>query len=653
MTRARRRNRAYSTDYGETTDDYDDADNDDKFDENDVEHCDYCHRIGHNPSKCWQRQKDYKYWMTKIKTLGGDQLAFAPSEFCSDTKIVKEACKRWGLAIKYACPELQEDFEIARVACKQNPLALKQVSSYLQSNKSFVLQVVNTNGLALKYACKDLQNDKKVVIEACREDGLAIQYATDKLREDKTVVLEALRGDGLALQYVPRKFRDFHKYVLAAVKQNGSALQLASKSLQGNKKIVLAACSQNGWAISYAAPKLQNDRDVLLVACGQNGMVLANVDSEKYRSDKEIVISAASSNPDALKFALGGLNQDPDCLKASGIWDADYGKDSTTRTCPSSPSSPLSQSSTQTQTLQKRKIVLSTRFALNDCSNSKATQFAVLLKQNPYIQDRFYVYSPNAFEKHTCDVKWTRFSWPCRGTYETCQKPDNLKMGVPVPDCCWRYSYRYQLKEAKRTGGIMIQLVEVGGNSKFCDTEGKPRSLGAGQAIENEMAHDLGVKIFRVYAPIQNRGHPQFEREVEFNYEDIQKVVFGIKQWYRNDCRDMNESETKCVRSRMQRDGSCHSSSSLLSDTHSTASSSRKSPQSSSRRKSNARVSELSFPSKSLHRATTNSPTGRREPLLSDFLLASDSKLSSQQNDKRNNRRRQRRRNTRKNRVHS
>ena len=103
----------------------------------------------------------------------------------------------------------------------------------------------------------------------------------------------------------------------------------------------------------------------------------------------------------------------------------------------------------------------------------------------------------------------------------------------------------------------MIQLVEVGSaNSKFGDTHGRPRQLGAGQTIEREMAMDLGVKIFKVYAPIRNRGNPQFEREVDFTMGDIKRVVHQIKEWYEGGCTDKKECTVGMVRSRMERDGS-------------------------------------------------------------------------------------------------
>ena len=153
---------------------------------------------------------------------------------------------------------------------------------------------------------------------------------------------------------------------------------------------------------------------------------------------------AVSNNPDSLQYALGGLNQDRDLLVKAGIWDHDY--------------RPYDPAMTG-----KLLIVLSTKYSLDEMSNTTATQFTVLLKENKFFDDLFSIYSPNAFNKSTCDPRWTRLKWPCRGTYEICMKPPTLKFGKPSDESCWRYSFRYHLEQAKRTNGFMVQVVELSG----------------------------------------------------------------------------------------------------------------------------------------------------------------------------------------------
>jgi hypothetical protein len=87
--------------------------------------------------------------------------------------------------------------------------------------------------------------------------------------------------------------------------------------------------------------------------------------------------------PNHYLVELWGLSQDRDCLIAAKVWDNSH-EPATKHT--------------------RLKMMLSTRFALQPNGNSEATNCAVLLKKNKYIQiSNFLVYLPNAFAKDTCD----------------------------------------------------------------------------------------------------------------------------------------------------------------------------------------------------------------------------------------------------------
>ena len=131
--------------------------------------------------------------------------------------------------------------------------------------------------------------------------------------------------------------------------------------------------------------------------------------------------------------------------------------------------------------------------------------------------------SPNAYGKGTCDDQWTRLTWPCQGTTETCQcvvvskAGDVGDGGIPLPECCWRYSFRYQLEQAKRSNGFMLQIVEYAFNEEgrmpnFDILNDKAEEgLGDGQKIELEIANSVGVKVFRVWEPLSEYGKWHFE----------------------------------------------------------------------------------------------------------------------------------------------
>ena len=232
------------------------------------------------------------------------------------------------------------------------------------------------------------------------------------------------------------------------------------------------------------------------------------------------MLKIIKQNPDAIKYVHEDIKRDPELLIAAGMFgvnhDVDRNDDNNRR---------LAQ-----KLRHQRKIVLSTRFALKPSSHSQATNFTQLLKEHEYIRNgNFKIYAPNAFDKHSCDPNWTDFDWPCRGTKETCCFEDTLKTGHPTDDCCWRYSFRYQLEEAKATGGFMLQLVET--EEPYSDG---PPVLGNGQRIEQHMSQQLQLKTFHVYRPM-------FGYEQPFEKSHIEQVVTAIKYWYDGECQEISK----------------------------------------------------------------------------------------------------------------
>ena len=362
----------------------------------------------------------------------------------------------------------------------------------------------NVDALSLKLASQEQRGDRAAVLEAVTINGFALQYATDEVQADREVVLKAVSECPFALEYASEGLKNEKVFVLEAVQRNGLALEHVSPNMRNTKEVVLAAVRNNGLALQYAPPCFGNDEDVVFAAVRQDGNALQHA-SSSLRSDKRCVQLAVSNHPASLQYALGGLNQDRELLVVAGIWDYDYRTYDTITGIP--------------------KLVLSTKYSLDETSNPTATQFTVLLKHNKFF-DLFSIYSPNAFKKSTCDPRWTRLEWPCRGTYETCMKPPTLKFGKPCDESCWRYSFPYHLEQAKKTNGFMVQVVELSGYSR-----GKyHHTLGNGQQIESIMAKQVGTKVFRIYEP-----------PTLFSAIDINRLVDAIKTWEEDGCVNMED----------------------------------------------------------------------------------------------------------------
>jgi len=220
------------------------------------------------------------------------------------------------------------------------------------------------------------------------------------------------------------------------------------------------------------------------------------------KEDKEIVLAAVKSVGAALKYAKGGLNQDGDCLKAAGLWDEVDDK-------------------VYSRTEQ---AILSVKFSLAEKSTEFATEFALAMKEDKFLQN-FKTYNPNAWCKKSCDPDFTTFAHECRGTLSTCKfpeannrSPDTLR---PCPTSCWRYAFRFHQEESKTTNGFMIQVEEKKG-------------LGDGQKIETEMAKQVNLKVFRAYT-----NFSKFQLEAHYLYgtfNGIDAISKAVQEWYENGC---------------------------------------------------------------------------------------------------------------------
>eukprot|EP00546_Thalassionema_frauenfeldii_P013586 CAMPEP_0178916832 /NCGR_PEP_ID=MMETSP0786-20121207/12887_1 /TAXON_ID=186022 /ORGANISM="Thalassionema frauenfeldii, Strain CCMP 1798" /LENGTH=393 /DNA_ID=CAMNT_0020590269 /DNA_START=232 /DNA_END=1413 /DNA_ORIENTATION=- len=373
--------------------------------------------------------------------------------------------------------------------------ALRHASPELRGNKHFILQVIKLQSAwgseALKFVSSELKNDKEVVLAAIQRTGEALEHASLELRNDKQVAIAAVENQPRAIEFASTKLKNDKELILIAVAKDGLALEYASLELRNNKQVAMTAVANEPFAIQYISPKLRND--------------------------KEVTLLAIAKEPDSIKYTGENIKRDHEALIAAGMFDAYH-----------------DEGAKEIQKIRRRskKIVLSTRFSLDTISVSEATRFTSLLKKHEYIEKgNFKVYSPNAFEKKTCDPNWTDFDHPCRGTLDACTYDNKFTQeGRPTNDCCWRHSFRYQLEEAKETGGFMLQLVETAwelgliGHAK----------LGKGQAIEQDMAEQLGLKIFHVYRPAA------FGVEQKFGNQSIMDVVSIIECWYANRCQDMS-----------------------------------------------------------------------------------------------------------------
>ena len=456
---------------------------------------------------------------------GGDALQHVKDQYQDNERIVLSACKVNGLAIQFGSPRIRKMRKIVLVACQQSSgLALFYALGGLKSDKEFVLAICSDiNGWALSACSPKLQADFDVVIAACRQNGLALQFASKKLKRNKQVVLAACLQNGEALQYAATsgisRTGNYNKVGGAAL----MSFVFRKSTLNNDKRFVMTICARNGKALAYASPKLQ--------------------------ADKEVVKTAIKSYPDAIKYAKGNLNKDPECVRlaadqrdkleekhlheASMYTKTDGEENSVEQEADGNESVAGGENA---KSEPKRKIILST-----ECS-TKATQFVVRFEKHAFIQNgKFDIHSPNTLfdtfaTKNTCDyddpIDFDEEESPCcRGTTASCRKEDiALRTGAPQDGSCWRYTFRYQLEQAKNSNGFMIQVIE-----RQQGSDEQQEQLDEVQEFEADLAKEVGIKVFRI--------HTMVERP--FDNKDIDSFVTRIREWYDKGCCDDDMSD--CV----------------------------------------------------------------------------------------------------------
>jgi len=230
----------------------------------------------------------------------------------------------------------------------------------------------------------------------------------------------------------------------------------------------------------------------------QNGHALEFVDKKAPMwADKDFVMSMVKLTGTALKYAQGGLSQDPECLKIAGFLDGEE----------------------NTHYDRPEKAILSIKFGLTAESTSYSLIFIQAMKADQFL-NKFKTYDPTITSKDYCREKLgsTSVVNHCRGTLESCNFPRSRNLKTlddkeqPAKKSCWRFAFRFHQQECKDTCGFMIQAEEKEG-------------LGDGQKLETEMAREVGLKVFRTYTNAD-----------EVTVVKMGRISDAVEEWYESGC---------------------------------------------------------------------------------------------------------------------
>lgn len=482
------------------------------------------------PSRHFQASEELRReWLGRVAE-DPDDLAGAPKEVRADRDVVLAAVREYGGALEHASINLKMDREIVMAAVSRGGDSLEYASAGLAADRDIVLAAVGNFGSALEFASVEMRRDRGVALAACANDGEVLRVLDRELQADREVVLVAVKQNGLALRHAAGDMRADRAVVVAAVFQNPAALDYTSVDLASDREVVLAAVTKDGRLLERAPEGLKADRDVLLAAYRSMGLELpdglqtprdvvvaaASKDgsmlqyaADTLRSDGEVVREIIQESPRALTWAKGGLSRNRRLTSLAGMSDGVFSVLSVKVQAAGRPPCTLSPFST----LVRDKVI----------------EHGML--------GSFNAYNPNAVRRAFCGPEdhLMDATWPCRGQCQVfcamavasaCdQHPPCAEADEPTSHCCWRRAFRWHIERAARLGGFMIQVVERPTVHHYhsCDEWDGDLSLSEGQQIEDEMARQAGLRIFRLEMP--NEWDTLSESKVDPLVDDLAMEV--------------------------------------------------------------------------------------------------------------------------------
>jgi hypothetical protein len=123
-----------------------------------------------------------------------------------------------------------------------------------------VMQAIRVSGYAMRTAAPELKADREFVFAALARDHRAFHYAAPELKADRAFVLAAVARNSCAFQYAAPELKADREFVLAAVEKDWHAFQYAAPELKADREFVLAAVAKDCQAFQYAAPELKADQ---------------------------------------------------------------------------------------------------------------------------------------------------------------------------------------------------------------------------------------------------------------------------------------------------------------------------------------------------------------------------------------------------------
>jgi len=173
------------------------------------------------------------------------------------------------------------DFEVMLMMARRNVEVLGDACPELLANADFMMRAIRMNTDALLWASDTLRGSRSFILAALDWDRHALQKASSELRADRDFVRKASLKDRWALGdaaedlLADQGFNDSvhadirRHYIKESLRSDGRGLRRAS-DLRGDREVVLVAVQSDPNALDWASPELRNDERLTQAAEGDH-----------------------------------------------------------------------------------------------------------------------------------------------------------------------------------------------------------------------------------------------------------------------------------------------------------------------------------------------------------------------------------------------
>lgn len=219
----------------------------------------------HNEITCIRRVAEVVRWLDHVdKEPSREMLGVNMQEFDLSSPLAARA-----------------DVEVMLTLVRRNLQFLDGACPELLANEDFMLRATQMHANAIQWASDTLLGSRSFILAALQFNRHALQKASSGLRADRDFVREASLRDRWALGDAAEELsadQDFNQSVLADIRRqyikeslqsDGRGLRRSS-DLRGDRDVVLVALQSDPDALEWASPELRKDELLALAAQGDH-----------------------------------------------------------------------------------------------------------------------------------------------------------------------------------------------------------------------------------------------------------------------------------------------------------------------------------------------------------------------------------------------